>query len=179
MLANRFDSSPSEVQDYVRALLDLAADKTPLEFLPETPQRIRELVSALDEQSLTRPEREGKWSIAQVVAHLADAELVVAFRYRMIVGQDTPALQGYDQDAWATRMHYDRVPVEESLAQFAALRRANVRLLRSLTEEEWQRAGLHAERGSETVERLSQMQTGHDVAHMRQLERIRRAAAPD
>lgn len=172
MLSNSFTSTPAEVDSYVAALLELAGDRRPLEFLPDTPARVADLVSAMDADRLRRPEREGKWSIAHVVAHLADAEIVLAFRYRMTVSHDRPPLAGYDQDAWANRMRYAEIPIDESLAQFSAVRRANVRLLRSLTPEEWQRAGIHAERGPETVARLAQLQIGHDLAHLRQIERI-------
>jgi hypothetical protein len=171
--ANSFSSTPAEVDSYVAALLELAGDRKPLEFLPGTPERVAELVRGLDVERLRRPEREGKWSIAHAVAHLADAEVVLAFRYRMTVSHDRPPLAGYDQDAWAERMRYQNIPIEESLAQFTAVRRANVRLLRSLTDEEWQRAGIHAERGPETVTRLAQLQIGHDLAHLRQIARIK------
>jgi hypothetical protein len=175
MYANRFNSSPDDIQDYVTSLLDLAGHRDPLVFLAETPARIAELTRGLDDAVARRPEREGKWSIAQVLAHLADAELVNGFRYRMTISHDTPPIAAYDQDAWATRMRYEDIPLEESLALFTALRRGNVRLLRSLTAEEMQRAGMHSERGLESVAHLSRLHTGHDVVHTRQIERIRAA----
>jgi uncharacterized damage-inducible protein DinB len=175
MYANTFNSSPDEIHDYVRSLLDLAGDRDPLLALADTPQRLDELTRDLDDAMARRPEREGKWSIAQVLAHLADAELVTGFRYRMVAGHDTPPIAAYDQDAWATKMRYEDIPLEESLDLFTALRRANVRLLRSLTAEERQRAGMHSERGLESIDHLSRLHTGHDVVHTRQIERIRAA----
>jgi hypothetical protein len=110
-----------------------------------------------------------------VVQHLADAELVGAFRYRMILAQDRPALQGYDQDRWADALHYAESDLDGALEQFTALRAANLRLLQRASSAERRRVGVHAERGEESVEHLLRMYAGHDLVHLRQMERIARA----
>jgi hypothetical protein len=107
-----------------------------------------------------------------VVHHLADTELVYGFRLRMVLTQDTPALQGYDQDVWARTFRYREMPLPDVLAQLAVLRSANLRLLRGLEPPQWKRAGLHSERGLETVEHIVRMIGGHDLVHRRQIERI-------
>ena len=175
MYANRFDSSPDEVSAYVRSLLDLVGERDPVMLLGEMSSRLRELLSGLSDETLRRPEAAGKWSIADVVAHLADSELVYAFRYRMIVGHDEPALAGYDQDAWAQR--YATIPIDESLELFDVVRKSNLRLLHALTPEQWLRASMHSERGRETIERLAKLHAAHDIVHSRQIARIRDAAA--
>lgn len=170
--SNRFDSTEHNSQPYVAALLDLVGDRDPLALLPTLVPRIEELTRGLSDERLRAPEAPGKWSAAIVVQHLADAELFYAVRYRMTVAHDEPALAGYDQDAFAARLHYDRIPFSESLEQLAVTRRANLRLLDALSPDERQRAGIHAERGRETVDRLMHLHAAHDLVHLRQLERI-------
>ena len=176
-----FANSAAEAQDagssaaYVRALLELLGGRDPFAVLAETPQRIEAIVAGLDDERLRRPERPGKWSLAEVVAHLADSELVMGYRFRRILAEDRPQITGYDQDQWAQRLRYRDARLEDSLAQLRALRAANVRLLRGATAEELQRVGLHSERGEESAARLRDLWAAHDLVHLRQLERIKAA----
>ena len=160
---------------YIRALFDLLGDRDPLEVQRELVPALREAIAGLSEADLRRPERPGKWSIAQVIQHLADGELVTGYRYRAAIAQDGIEIAGYDQDAWADNLHYADADVESALTDLAALRAANLRLLSRLTEEEWQRAGMHAERGRESVRQLARLDAGHDLLHRRQIERIKAA----
>ena len=175
IFANPSGDNPEGVQSYVKALLDLAGDADPIAELPHLPDRIESAIRGLDNAALHRREAEGKWSIAHVVQHLADSEVVYAFRFRTMLADEAPKISGYDQDRWANRLHYDGGDVAEALAQLRAMRRANVRLLASLTPEERQRGGMHSERGFETVERLMKLDVAHDIVHLRQIERIRKA----
>jgi uncharacterized damage-inducible protein DinB len=136
-----------------------------------------EAIKALTSAQLRTPEREGKWSIAEVVRHVADAELVASFRYRMIIAHDQPQIAGYDQDLWSRNLHYAESDVEESLEQFRVLRNVNVRLLSALNEEERARTGIHSERGVESVNQLMALLAAHDIVHTKQIERIRAAIA--
>lgn len=176
-----FANSAAEAKDagasasYVRALLDLLGDRQPFAVLEETPQRIEAIVAGLDEERLRRPERPGKWSINEVVAHLADSELVMGYRFRRILADDRPQITGYDQDGWAERLRYRDARLDESLAQFRALRAANVRLVRGATPEELQRVGVHSERGEESAAHLLTLWAAHDLVHRRQIARIKAA----
>ncbi len=129
----------------------------------------------MSEDELSTPERPGKWSVRQAVQHLADSELVGAFRYRMVLAHEQPMLPGYDQDLWADRLRYTESGVEDALGEFASLRRSNVRLLERATEEERRRVMSHAERGDESIEQMARIYAGHDVVHLRQIARIRAA----
>lgn len=162
-------------QAYIRALFELLGDRDPLAVQPELVPALRAAIAGIADADLRRPERAGKWSIAEVVQHLADSEIVSGYRYRAAIAQDGIALVGYDQDAWAARLRYDRADVEAALAALAELRAANLRLLSGLGEEEWQRAGVHAERGRESVRQLARLVAGHDLLHRRQIERIKAA----
>jgi DinB superfamily len=110
-----------------------------------------------------------------VVRHLADAELVWGFRVRMMLTQDRPALAGYDQDAWANSLHYEKSSIAIALEEFRVIRGSNVRLLEGASPLDLGRVGVHAERGEETLEELMRLCAGHDLQHLAQLARIRHA----
>lgn len=173
--ANPAGSAAADAGTYVRNLLALLGDREPLENLERTLEELPAAVRGLDEATLRRPERPGKWSVLQVVQHLADSDLVWAYRVRRILADDRPAISGYDQDRWAERLRYADARVEDALEQFAAVRRANLRLLRALAPEEWSRVGIHAERGEESIAHLTKLYAAHDLVHLRQIARIRAA----
>jgi hypothetical protein len=173
--ANSASDAVTAAPAYVQALVDLVGDRDPLALMSEHAGRVQALTRDLDDAALRRPEKEGKWSIIEVVQHLADAELVYAFRLRMILGGDTPDIIGYDQDAWVQRMRYRDADLTEALDVIRVTRNANLRLLRSLTPEERKRGGMHSERGFEDIELLLRLMAGHDIVHGRQIERIRNA----
>jgi len=169
---------PAQADAYIAALLDLLGEDDPVEVLRSTPRRLGEILADFPADRLRAPEAAGKWSAFMVFAHLADTELVAGFRLRMILAHDRPVLTAYDQDLWATRLHYDRTTPEENLGRFSALRTANLHLWADATAEELARVGLHGERGEESADRLMRLAAGHDRAHLRQLARIRATVAP-
>ena len=175
--SNPAGSATAAAGTYVRALLDLLGDRDPLEVLGELDGWLDRRLRDVPEAALRRPEAPGKWSGADVVQHLADSELVLGFRMRMILTEDRPPIQGYDQDRWATVLRYPTVPLAESRAQLRTLRTANLRLFRHLGPGELERVGLHAERGPESLGHLLRLMAGHDLVHRRQIDRVLTAAA--
>jgi hypothetical protein len=170
---NPGSSAPADAAAYVAALLDLLGDRDPVRVLQEMPAAIQRLMETLPAALVTAPEAPGKWSIRDVLQHLADSELVGGFRLRMILAHDRPPLVGYDQDLWANRLKYRDVDPADALDQFLALRRANVRIWERLTPADLTRVGVHAERGEESLEHLRRLYAAHDLLHLKQLERIR------
>jgi hypothetical protein len=160
---------------YTAGILAALGSRDPVEVLHTSPAAVRQAVSGVPFAVLSTAEKPGKWSMLHVVQHLADAELVGAFRFRMILAQDRPALQGYDQDRWADALRYAESDLDGALEQFAALRAANLRLVERASPEERRRVGVHAERGEESVEHMVRMYAGHDLVHLRQMARIARA----
>ena len=158
---------------YTNAVLDLVGDKDPMPILRDTHRQLAEAIEDLSLAQLRQPEKPGKWSIAQVLQHLADSEIVYAWRMRLILAQDRPPLTGYDQDRWAEHLHYEQEDPADSLALFGVLRQANLRLLDRLSTSEAQRVGVHVERGDESIEHIRRMYAGHDILHLRQIDRIR------
>jgi uncharacterized damage-inducible protein DinB len=164
------------VQEYTARMVGLAAGQDPLKVQAATPAKLRRLIEAAPRKALTRPPAPGKWSIAQIVAHLADTEVVFAYRLRMILSRDGTEIQAFDQEKWAEVVQYDRVNTADALAVFTAVRRANVALVKRLTPTQRKQFGMHQERGKETVEHMGRMNAGHDLNHIGQIERIVKSA---
>lgn len=162
-------------QTYVAGLYAALGSRDPLEVMSQTPSALRGAVADLTGAQESQPEAPGKWSIRQVVAHLADSELVGAFRFRMILAHEAPSIPGYDQDLWAQRLRYHESDVPTALAEFAAFRQADLRVLRRVTPADLLRVMRHTERGDESLDQMIRMYAGHDLVHLRQIGRIRRA----
>jgi hypothetical protein len=114
-----------------------------------------------------------KWTIRQIMAHLADAELVGAHRLRLVIAEENPTLTAFDQDAWTRNLDYARRKPTQSLDTFRRLRAENYELLKGLPESAFERAGFHTENGSMTLRRLLEGYAGHAESHARQLQTIR------
>ena len=168
-------AEPDQVRAYVNSLFQALGSREPLEVLAETPEALRQAVAGLTPLQDATPERPGKWSVRQVVQHLADSELVGGFRFRMVLAHDAPELPGYDQDRWAERLRYQDADLETALAAFAALRNLNLRVLRRATPDDLRRVMRHSERGDESLSRMLSMYAGHDLRHLAQIRRIRQA----
>src|ERR1041384_7639339 len=153
---------------YIEMLLHTLGDRDPMTVLASTSADLHQAVTGLDDAKLRRPEKPGKWSILEVVQHLADSELVCGYRIRMIVSHPTPPIQGFDQDLWAKELNYGDRRMADALAEFDSLRASDLRLLRSLGPEKLRRHGVHAERGEESVERMTRLYAGHDLVHLKQ-----------
>lgn len=138
----------------------------------------RQVKEALDgatpEETFVKP-GPGKWSAAEVVHHLADSEMTAAVRVRLLVAEDEPVIQAYDQDRFAAALHYDR-PIEASLQAFRFARESTAALLERLTEAEWARKGTHSETGPYGVERWLEIYARHAAGHADQIRRALAAA---
>ncbi|HKV75642.1 MAG TPA: DinB family protein [Gemmatimonadales bacterium] len=168
-------AAPGPFQAYVATLFQALGDRDPVESMRATPAALRKAVAGLSPSQMGRAEAPGKWSVRQVVQHLADAELVGGFRFRMVLAHDGPPLPGYDQDAWASGLHYEESDWEAAVEDFARLRAANLRLIGRATPADFARHMVHSERGNESLGYMIRMYGGHDLVHLAQIARIRRA----
>jgi len=137
------------------------------------PEKLAALTSGLSAGELARRPAPDKWSIQELAAHLADDELVGAYRIRMILSSPGTAIQAFDQDIWARTGRYASADAGASVELFRVLRHANLALLRALTPAEWNLYGIHAERGKESIRDIAMYYAGHDLNHFRQIEAIR------
>ena len=108
---------------------------------------------------------------------MADSEIVWSFRLRMTLTHDRPPLVGYDQDLWASRLHYEDADAQQALAQFTTLRESNLVLLNRASPADLRRVAVHAERGAQTLDEMIRLCAGHDLVHINQIARIRAALA--
>lgn len=159
-------------QQYIARITGILGDQDPWAVLSATPDRLRMLVDGASSGALVWTSLPDRWSVTQIAAHLADAEIVGAWRFRTVLAEDGVALQAYDQNAWAAAFRYARTPIAESVVLFGALRRATLRLLREVDPARHAHAGMHAERGPESIAQLMRMYAGHDLNHLGQIERL-------
>ena len=176
-LSNPPRYSAETARAYVSALIELLGDRDPMHVMAATPKSLREAVSGLSGEALRSPEADNKWSVLQVVQHLADSELVYGYRMRLIVAEDAPDIPGYDQNAWAANLRYNDVKITDALADFKATRTMNLRWLPGLSESELDRWGMHSERGEESVRHIVKLLAAHDLVHLKQIDRIKAAVA--
>lgn len=170
--SNPAGNASTAASDYVRALLDVLGTQNPLEVLTELIPWMDKRTQGLGDTVLRKPEAPGKWSVVQVIQHLADSELVFGFRIRMVLTADRPSLQGFDQDRWAREFSYNDVQLSIALGQLRGLRIPNLQLARKLSAQQLERLGIHSERGLESAGHLVKLMAAHDLVHRRQIDRI-------
>lgn len=158
--------------DYKSRILSFVEGKDPLEVQRQTPERLAQLTNGVTESKLYERPDATKWSVAELVAHLADAEIGCSWRYRQMIEHNGCPLSPYDQELWNTLGHYDSRRLSDSLPLFRLLRENNLRMLDGLTAGQWESYGMHAERGRMTVRDLVQQIAGHDLNHVEQIRKI-------
>jgi len=161
-------------QQYTQRVLGYVEGKKPLAVQAATADKLARLIQGVPVSRLRKRPAPDKWSVSEILAHLADAEIVGGFRMRLILGDPGTPIPAFDQDRWVSSGHYDKRNPRRSVEQFRTLREANLALLKSLTREQWKHHGVHSERGVETIDRIAHMFAGHDLNHLRQIERILR-----
>lgn len=177
VFTNPIDAAAEEAEAYTKAILELLGGREPLAILESLTQELEGLLAGVDEDVLQRAEAPGKWSMFDVLCHLHDSELVWAYRLRVVLAEERPTLTGYDQDRWVEALAPRAGDSRKLLSELATLRRMNLRLLESCSDRDLERVGRHSERGDESVAHMLRLYAGHDLVHLAQLERIRRAHA--
>jgi len=161
-----------DADEYSARLESYAGERDPLEIQRETPAILARLVGGADEARLSQRPAPGKWPARAILAHLAEDELASSWRYRQMIENSGVQLAGFDQDEWARLGDYEKWTARDGLEMFRLLREANLRMLAGLTPEEWERYGIHAERGRISVRDLARHMAGHDVNHILQIRRL-------
>ena len=162
-------------QQYTQRILGFVEGKQALRVQRSTPQKLALLTKRLDRKRLTKRPALNTWSVAEILAHLADVELAVGWRLRMMLTANGTPIQGYDQDLWAKTFNYGRRDPKISLETFRVLRESNLALLKTVPKNLLENYCIHSERGKETVTHLTNMVAGHDLNHLRQVEKIAKA----
>ncbi len=145
-------------------------DRDPLAVSRATTARLQSLIGTFGADKLNAPPAPGKWSVRDILCHLADCEVVFAFRLRQALAQNRHVIQPFDQDDWAAT--YQRYDAHTALATFAANRQWNLALIDGLAADDFNKPLNHPERGDMTLRAVIETMGGHDLNHLRQVEAI-------
>jgi uncharacterized damage-inducible protein DinB len=146
----------------------------PTAALRRAPARLARALSRVPPRLVARRPARGEWAVTEVLCHLADAEIALAFRIRKIAAEPGGPLVAWDQDRWADRGGYRRTPAREALATFAALRRANLAYLGRLSPAQERQHGRHPEYGRLTIPQMLAHWAEHDLNHLEQIRAAHR-----
>ncbi len=150
--------------------LKLLENRDPLAVLAESPAKLEAMLEGLSEEQTERKPAPEKWNLREIVAHIADMEIVWSWRYRLIYSAENPHLEPMQQDRWASI--YKSYTTAQALETWRTLRAWNVAFLKTLTKEERDRNGQHPELGAVTLWTLASIAAGHDLHHLRSLEHV-------
>ncbi len=163
---------PETEDQYRDRLAGYVKNQDPLNLQRQTLAELTRLVDRASRQQLARRPTPDKWSTVEILAHLAEDELVTSWRYRQMIEHDGETLQGFDQELWARLGDYQKWDAREALELFRLLREANLRMLVTLSPAQWERSGNHIERGKITVRDLARHMAAHDINHLKQIEQL-------
>ncbi len=156
---------------------DLAARAALIDQLEQFPHQLRAVVAPLSEAQRTTPYLSGEWTVAQNVHHLVDSHANSIIRMKLILTEEHPTVRPYDQDRWALLPDSTGVDIENSLHLLAGMHHRWALLLRSLSESDWQRTGMHPDAGVISLTGMLESYVQHGLEHIAQIQRIL-AAAP-
>jgi hypothetical protein len=149
----------------------------PLAALRRAPARLARALGRVPRRLVARRPGRGEWAVAEVLGHLADAEIALAFRIRKIAAEPREVLVAWDQDRWADHGGYRRTPPREALATFAALRRSNLAYVGRLSAAQKAQHGRHPEYGRLTIPQMLAHWADHDLNHLEQIRAAHRRLA--
>jgi uncharacterized damage-inducible protein DinB len=138
-------------------------------------ERLQQAIDSLTEEELHFKPGLDKWSIHEIIVHLADAEMIGVHRMKRVLAETNPMLTLYDQDGWARSLSYSELDAGQYLQLFRLLRESMLPVLKRAEEADWQRIGIHEEAGPLTLSQLLQRYVNHVRDHLAQMERVRAA----
>jgi uncharacterized damage-inducible protein DinB len=142
----------------------------PIPVITATVERLHALIDPLTPAQADRAPEPGKWSIREIMAHLADCELVFSVRLRQTMAEEHHIVQPFDQNLWAER--YAAYDLKSAFEMFTAARNWNLKFLTTITEDDRHHPVTHPERGTMTLWTIVETIAGHDINHLQQIERI-------
>jgi uncharacterized damage-inducible protein DinB len=129
-------------------------------------QQLRDALRSSAHLDLDARPIEGKWSVREVVCHLADSEIIYADRMKRVLAEDNPTFFEADPDRFGPALHCRERPVDKELAVIEAIRAHMLPILRSCDARDFQRTGVHSRNGQMTLETLLERVTGHIPHHV-------------
>jgi uncharacterized damage-inducible protein DinB len=146
----------------------MLGERDPQAVIAETPGRLARVLDRVPASQADAPTTPGKWSLREIMAHMADCEIAWSWRLRMAYELERAQMQPFEQDAWAKM--YAQYTLEAAKATFTALRAWNVAFVAGLSEAGKRKPIFHPVRGEETLWTLVQIMAGHDLHHLATLE---------
>ena len=165
-------SKAETAEEYRKRLASYVEGRDPIQMQRDATAILSDLIDGVATAQLKRRPAPGKWSIVEILAHLADDEIATSWRYRQMIEHNGEKLLGFDQDEWARLGAYGSWEADDALELFRRLSEANLRMLAGLSAEEWDGSGHHSERGRMTVRELARHMAAHDINHIEQIRRI-------
>jgi uncharacterized damage-inducible protein DinB len=147
--------------------------QTSLDDIARTPANLRVAIKGLSEAQLDTPYRPGGWTVRQVIHHVPDSHLNSYVRFKLALTEDEPTIKPYAEDRWAELADTKTTPIEVSLTLLEALHDRWVRLLRSLSAEDWKRTFRHPELGAMTLEKTLALYAWHGRHHVAHITGLR------
>jgi uncharacterized damage-inducible protein DinB len=147
--------------------------QTSLDDIARTPANLRVAIKGLSEAQLDTPYRPGGWTVRQVIHHVPDSHLNSYVRFKLALTEDEPTIKPYAEDRWAELADTKSTPIEVSLTLLEALHDRWVRLLRSLSAEDWKRTFRHPELGAMTLEKTLALYAWHGRHHVAHITGLR------
>ncbi|MBN2370496.1 MAG: DinB family protein [Vicinamibacteria bacterium] len=164
---------PETIEEYRIRVLGYLKDRDPIRLLQATPTRLERLIRGIPRRKLDRRPAPGKWSIVEILAHLADSELAMGWRFRNMLATPGVRLQWWDEHLWSEKCNYAWSDPRRSVTVFRVLRESNLALLKAVPRQVWQSSyGVHEKRGRQTVAEFVTMEAAHDLNHLVQIERL-------
>jgi len=146
------------------------AERDPIDVISSTPAELARFAEKLGGKRMEHSPAAGKWNAREILCHLADCELVFAYRLRQTLAEDHHTIQPFDQEKWA--IQYSSFDAPDALSAFSSMRKWNLALIRGLPAEAFSKKVTHPERGDMTLKIVVETMAGHDVNHLRQIEAI-------
>lgn len=156
-------------QQYATRILGKLNGMDPINVLELSSARLETLVTKLEKH---REQSTEKWSAAEILAHLAESEIVYGYRIRKALNANGTAIEATDQDVWVKNAGYLKKNPQLALTLFHTVRKANIAFLKSLTPQQLENFGIHSERGKESIAQMARMIAGHDINHLQQMEKL-------
>lgn len=163
---------PETAEQYIQRILGHVEGQDALTVQRRTAARLKKSIHGLTPRQLKWKPAPDRWSIAEILAHLADGEIIAGWRLRSVAGENGVTIQPYDQNVWVSVFRYNDRDARQSLETFRVLRENNLAMLKNLPREAWDNYGMHLERGKETLTHIARMFAGHDANHALQVEGI-------
>jgi uncharacterized damage-inducible protein DinB len=164
------EASDREFKHALNPYASVLGEKDPYRVIATTPHTLAAIIGRTSEERHNRSPAPGKWSIREILCHLADCELVFGFRLRQTVAEASHVIQPFDQEAW--QAPYRSLSAHDALAAFSAARRWNLLFIDAVLPGALPKPVMHPERGPMTFGTIIETMGGHDLNHLAQIQAL-------